>query len=254
MKIRNILITGASSGIGQALAIYYAQQKNVENLFICGRNKERLNEVKQRCQEIGKVKIYASVIDVSDREGMKKWINGAEKESGWLNLVFANAGISISQETPEQVYKIFDINLIWILNTILPIIEIYKKRRDKDKIIVMTSSMAWYHWLPTCPSYSATKAWIKAYGEALRIQLLPYNIQVNTICPGFVRSRMTDKCKYVMPFFMETENAAKLIARRIERNVWLIAFPFPIRFVSWFVDILPNCISDSIYKHLPYIE
>ena len=82
MKIRNILITGASSGIGQALAIYYAQQKNVENLFICGRNKERLDEVKQRCQEIGKVKIYASVIDVSDREGMKKWINGAEKESG----------------------------------------------------------------------------------------------------------------------------------------------------------------------------
>ena len=250
MNIKNVLITGASSGIGQALALYYASQKNTQNLFICGRDKERLDEVKQQCESFANAKIYTSVIDVSDKNAVEKRINDAEKKSGWLNLVFANAGISIQEETSEKVYNIFDINVRGVLNTVLPAIEIYKKRKDKDKIIAMTSSMVAYHGLPTCPSYSATKACIKAYGEALRLQLLPYNIQVNTVCPWFVRSRMTDKCKYIMPFFMESEDAAKLIAKRIERNVGLIAFPFPIRFVTWFVAMLPNCVSDYIYKSL----
>lgn len=254
MNINNILITGASSGIGQALALYYAKQKYTENLFICGRNKERLDEVKKECEKVGQAKIYASVVDVSDKDDVKKWLAEAEKKSDWLNLVFANAGISIPEETPEKVYNIFDINVWGVLNTVLPTIEIYKKRKDKNKIIVMTSSMVGYHWLPTCPSYSATKACIKAYGEALRMQLLPYNIQVNTVCPWFVRSRITDKCRYAMPFFMEAEDAAKLIAKRIERNVGLIAFPLPIRFASRFVAMLPNCIGELIYRRLPYIK
>lgn len=82
MNIKNILITGASSGIGQALALYYASQENTQNLFICGRNKERLDEVKQQCESFANAKIYTSVIDVSDKNAVEKRINDAEKKSG----------------------------------------------------------------------------------------------------------------------------------------------------------------------------
>jgi short-subunit dehydrogenase len=169
-----------------------------------------------------------------------------------INLVFANAGVSTTEETPKNIYNTFNINIMGVLNTITPVIEIYKKRKDTDKIIAITSSIAGYHGLPACPSYSATKACVKAYGEALRGCLLPYNIQVNTICPGFVRSRITDKNTCPMPFFMETEPAAELIAKRIEKNVGLIAFPVPMRLASWFISILPNCVSDFIYRMLPH--
>lgn len=251
MIIKNILITGASSGIGEALALYYAKQSQTENLFICGRNAQRLQEVKSKCEKITQANIHAEIIDVTDKSSVEKWINAAEK-TAYLNLVFANAGVATLEETPQNVYNTFNINVIGVLNTVLPTIEIYKKRKDTNKIIAITSSIAGYHGLSTCPSYSASKACVKAYGEALRLDLLPYNIQVNTICPGFVRSGITDKNTCPMPFFMEAEPAAELIAHRIEKNIGLIAFPFPMRLASWLISILPNRLSDFIYKRLPH--
>lgn len=251
MIIKNILITGASSGIGEALALYYAKQKETENLFICGRNEYRLKTVAEACQKAGHAHIRTKIINTTDKSAMEQWIREAEKQAP-LNLVFANAGVSTTEETPENIYNTFNTNVMGVLNTVTPTIEIYKKRKDTNKIIAITSSIAGYHGLPACPSYSATKACVKAYGEALRINLLPYNIQVNTICPGFVRSRITDKNTCPMPFFMEAEPAAELIAKRIAKNVGLIAFPFPMRFASWIVSILPNCVSDLIYRLLPY--
>jgi short-subunit dehydrogenase len=251
MIIKNILLTGASSGIGEALALHYAKLPTTENIFICGRNEERLNAVKEACLANGKAKIHATVLDVSNKEAVATWIEQSE-ETAPLNLVFANAGVATTKETAENIFNTFNINVMGVINTIIPAIEIYKKRKDKDKIIAITSSIAGYHGLSSCPSYSASKACVKAYGEALRLQLLRYNIQVNTICPGFIRSRITDKNKCPMPFFMETEPAAALIAHRIEKNVGLIAFPWPMRFATWLLSILPNVVSDFIYKHLPH--
>lgn len=251
MIIKNILITGASSGIGEALALYYAKQEETENIFICGRNEQRLMAVKATCEAASHAHIRAKVLNITDKAATEQWITEAEK-TAHLNLVFANAGVSTLIETPENIYNTFNINIMGVLNTVTPAIELYKKRKDTNKIIAITSSIAGYHGLPACPSYSATKACVKAYGEALRNNLRSYNIQVNTICPGFVRSRITDKNTCPMPFFMEAEPAAELIAKRIEKNVGLIAFPFPMRFASWLVSILPNCVSDFIYKLLPY--
>ena len=251
MIIKNILLTGASSGIGEALALYYAKLPTTENIFICGRDAKRLEAVKKACEQQGSAKIYAQVLDVSNKQAVEYWINDAEKIAP-LNLVFANAGVATLEETPDNIYNTFNINVMGVINTVSPIVEIYKKREDANKIIAITASIAGYHGLPSCPSYSATKACVKAYGEAIRLDLLKYNIQVNTICPGFVRSRITDKNKCPMPFFMETEPAAQLIAKRIEKNIGLIAFPWPMRFATWFLSILPNRISDYIYKSLPH--
>ena len=245
----NILITGASSGIGEALAVYYAEH-GAANLFLSGRNAERLANVQKRCEQAG-AHVYAKVINVTDREKMQQWIEECHHMCP-LNLVFANAGVSTGQETVENIYNTFSTNVMGVLNTITPAIELYKQRTDTDKIIAITASIAGYHGLCACPSYSATKACVKAYGEALRNALKADGIQVNVICPGFVKSRITDKNTCPMPFFMSAEKAAQIIAERIDKNIGLIAFPWPMRLATWFLSILPNRISDFIYAVLPH--
>lgn len=248
-KTENILITGASSGIGEALAEYYSKN-GAKNLFLCGRNEKRLYEVAEKCRKNG-VQVYTKIIDVCDRYAMQNWLETCEQIAP-LNLIYANAGVSTGNETPQNIYNTFNINVMGTINTIIPAIEIYKKRQDQNKIIAITASIAGYHGLPACPSYSATKSCLKAYGEALRGNLINDGIQVNVICPGFVKSRITDKNTCPMPFFMQADKAAKIIATRIDKNIGLIAFPWPMRLAVWFMSILPNRISDIIYANLPH--
>ena len=293
-KNKNIVITGATSGIGEALALYYAKN-SAKNLFICGRDETRLQIVAKKCENLGTT-VFPHIIDVTDRESVKAWLERCEEQAP-INLVIANAGIATLSETTENVYNTFNTNINGVLNTVLPTIEIYKKRLSQeqhlegnssldtfikkmkaekrafsinpfrkkylgeigcelyhtsDKAIAITSSIAGYHGMGTCPSYSATKACVKAWGEGLRIALKPLKINVNVICPGFVRSRITDKNTCPMPFFMEADTAAEIIAKRIDKNVGLIAFPWPMRLVAWLGSILPNRISDFIYSKLPY--
>ena len=156
-KFKNVLITGASSGIGEAMALYYAASGS-ENLFICGRNKERLNEVKHQCEKFG-AKVYASLIDVNDREKMRAWINQSNKKAA-LNLVLANAGVATIKENDENVYNTFNTNVFGVLNTVLPAVALFSKRRGKGvKAIAMLSSIAGYHGLAGCPSID--KVWVK---------------------------------------------------------------------------------------------
>lgn len=250
MKFAHILITGASSGIGEALALYYASE-GVKFLSLCGRNEERLNVVADMCRKLG-AEVETKILDVADKDAVWMWVNECnEKEP--LNLVFANAGVATLQETAENVRRTFDINVMGVINTVLPAIEIFKKApTEQIKHIAITSSIAGYHGMPTCPSYSASKACVKAWGEGLRLGLRQFKINVSVVCPGFVRSRITDKNTCPMPFFMEADQAAKIIAERIEKNVGLIAFPWQMRLATWLGSILPNCISDFIYSKLPY--
>ncbi|MBO7097484.1 MAG: SDR family NAD(P)-dependent oxidoreductase [Alphaproteobacteria bacterium] len=247
---KNILITGASSGIGAALALRYANE-GAAYLFLCGRNKDRLENVAEKCRYRGAI-VETKVLDVTDQESMKQWIAQCDEKAP-LNLVFANAGVSTGEETACNIYNTFSTNIFGVLNTITPAIDIFEKRRDGiKKAIVITASIAGYHGLPACPSYSATKACVKAYGEALRERLKKDGIQVSVVCPGFVRSRITDKNTCPMPFFMEADKAAAIIARRVEKNVGLIVFPWPMRLAVYLLSVLPNCISGLIYGKLPH--
>ena len=250
-KYQNILITGASSGIGEALALHYAA-KGAKHLFICGRNAKRLDDVAARARKHG-AQVHAKILDITDAKAVANWLEECQKIAP-LHLVFANAGVSTTQEISENIRRTFATNVGGVVNTVLPAIEIMQKApADQPKHIAITASIAGYHGLPACPSYSASKACVKAWGEALRIDLgKRYNIKVSTIAPGFVRSRITDKNTCPMPFFMEADKAAEIIASRIERNVGLIAFPFPMRLGAWAVSILPNALRNLIYRLLPY--
>ncbi len=251
MKNINVLITGASSGIGEALAEYYAVN-GAARLFICGRNAERLEKVRQSCSALG-AEVFAEVLDVADSDRMAAWVKQCNEISP-LNLVIANAGTGTANETDASIRNTFSTNVNGVINTILPALEAYRSRSvqsAEDKALAIISSMAGYHGLPTCPAYSASKACVKAWGEALRPVLRREGIHMSVVCPGFVRSRITDQNTCPMPFFMEAPKAARIIAKGIKANKGIIAFPWPLRFVVWLISILPNCVSDLIYGRLP---
>ncbi len=249
-KFSHVLITGASSGIGEALALHYAKL-GTKYISICGRNQERLENVANSCSQYGAI-VMAKVLDVTSANETANWIKECNEKQP-LNLVFANAGVATLEETTENVRNTFNVNIIGVANTVLPTIELFKKAPSEQiKHIVIVSSIAGYHGMPTCPSYSASKACVKAWGEGLRLSLKHIGINVSTVCPGFIRSRITDKNTCPMPFFMEADTSANIIVKQVEKNVGLIAFPWQMRLATWAGSILPNCISDFIYSRLPY--
>lgn len=261
-KSRNIpgsvLITGASSGIGEALAVACAQ-RGVRNIFICGRNAERLSAVVGRCEAAaasGKVRVSGKAVDVTDERAMRDWIEECDGISP-LEVVFSNAGIGTGAESAENVRRTFATNVGGGLNTVLPAIDLFRRNatwadgRPRRRQIVITASIAGYAPLSTCPSYAATKAAMKSWGLSLRGMLKREGIRVNVLCPGFVRSRITERNTCPMPFFMEADRAARIILDRVDRNVGLIAFPWPMRFGVWFMAALPWWISETIARLLP---
>ena len=251
-NFNNVLITGASSGIGKALAEKLSQT-GTKILFLCGRDSARLSEVSEKCRNMG-VEVHSSIIDVKNKDTLVNWINECNSIAA-IDLVFANAGVATGQnEDSESVRNTFDINVTGVVNTVLPAIEIFQKRSDSGKSkghIAITASVAGYHGMPSCPSYSATKACVKAWGEGLRGMLAHENIRISVICPGFIRSRITDKNTCPMPFFMEADKAACIILHRLSKNAGLIAFPWQMRFAVWILSILPNRLSDAIYPKIP---
>ena len=124
------------------------------------------------------------------------------------------------------------------------------KKRNKGQIAVM-SSMAGFRGMASAPYYSSTKNCVRALGEALRGDLYKYNIKVSVICPGFIKTPLTDLNKFPMPFLMSAEKAVKIIINKVNKNKGLIVFPLIIYFSIKLMNCLPFFISDFIFKKLP---
>lgn len=255
---QSVLITGASSGIGEALARDYAAA-GTPYLFLCGRDAGRLEAVAQACREAGAAHVHAAVIDVADAAATKDWIEACHRQAP-LELVFANAGVSTGLETSDHARRTFAINVGGTVNTVLPLLDLWERERATQtnenvlpplRQVVLTASIAGYAPLAACPSYSASKACLKTWGLSLRARLRAQNIRVNVLCPGFVRSRITDQNTCPMPFFMEAPVAARLIRTRVAQNRGLIAFPWPLRLSVWFLSVLPWFLTELISSHLP---
>lgn len=247
---KNILITGASSGIGKALALKYSQM--ADNLFLTGRDSKRLDEVKKRCHELNQINIFCKVIDVKDANAMKNWVDEIETKYA-LDLVIACAGISAGTSTgiecDAQVREIFDVNVNGVLNSINPVIPKMKERQSGQ--IAIISSLAGFRGLPSSPAYSGSKAAVRVYGEALRGNLAQFGIWVNVICPGYIKTPMTDVNQFPMPFLMSADKCANIIVKKLQKNISRISFPFPLFFVVWLTTLLTNKITDPIFAKLP---
>ena len=249
---KNILITGASSGIGAALAEYYAQEGCT--VFLSGRNSERLQEIADICRAKG-AKVVTALVDVTDKEAMYNLITQSNEEAS-LDLVIANAGISggtagrLDGEPISEARKIFDVNVTGVFNTVEPALDIFKDVQA-EKQIAIVSSLAGFRGWPSAPAYSASKGAVRYYGEALRGALSKTNINVNVICPGFVKTRLTDKNEFPMPFLMSGEKATSIIAKGLAKDKGRICFPLPVHFTSWFIGILPDCVAQIVLSKTP---
>ncbi len=246
---RSILITGASSGIGAGLARLYAGPGI--SLAISGRDKERLLAVAETCRRRG-AQVIAEVIDVKDRNAMAKWIERVDGEHP-LDLVVANAGISGGAgghgEDEDQVREIFAVNMAGVLNTVLPTMALMRQRKSGQ--IAIMSSLAGFIGLPGAPAYSASKAAVKVYGEALHGWLKVDNIRVSVICPGYVKTRITANNAFPMPFLMTADKAARKIKHGLSRDKARIAFPLPMAAVMWLIAALPAAISGALLRRMP---
>ncbi len=251
---RVILITGASSGIGEALALEYADRGVF--LALSGRDGARLDGIGARCRAKG-ADVETRVLDVTNDTAMERWITDLAAQRP-LDLVIANAGISAGAgggESEEQARHVFTVNLGGVLNTVFPAIEamlaqIDTKDGQRGQIAVM-SSLAGFRGFPGAPAYCASKAAVKVHGEALRGELHHQGIGVTVICPGYVRSRMTEKNKFPMPLLMNSERAARIIRRGLARNRARIAFPWRMYFLAWLFATLPPGLTDPLLRRLP---
>jgi short-subunit dehydrogenase len=243
---RAILITGASSGIGAALARHYAAPGI--SLALSGRDPARLDDVAAACRARG-ADATTAVIDVADRAAMARWIDAADREAP-LDLVVANAGIAAGTggkgESEERARQIFAVNLDGVLNTAYPAIERMRTRGAGQ--LALMSSLAAFRGFPGAPAYSASKAAVKALGEAWRIALAPEGIRLSVICPGFVVSRMTAVNRFRMPMLMEADAAAARIAAGLVRDEPRIGFPWPMLLGAWFVGALPVRLADRLLR------
>lgn len=247
----SILITGASSGIGAALALAYAGPG--VTLHLGGRNVDRLEAVATKARAAGAA-VRIQALDVTDADAMRRWVETAD-DSGPLDLVIANAGISAGTsglsgaESDAQVRAVFATNLDGVLNTVLPILPRMTARRRGQ--LALMSSLAGFRGMPSAPSYCGAKAAVKVFGEALRGAVHGSGIRVSVVCPGYVRTPLTDVNAFPMPFLMEADAAARRIQRGLARNRARIAFPWPLAAAVWLLQALPPAWLDPILRRLP---
>lgn len=246
----HILITGASSGIGAALAAVYA--RNGCRLSLTGRDAERLTVIADTCRAQG-AEVKTAVLDVRDSAAMALQLAAWDDESP-IDIVIANAGISGGSGaavagSADSFRDIFSINIDGTLNTILPLIDRMSARRAGR--IALMSSMAGWRGMPNAPAYSTSKVAVRALGEALRPLLRPAGVSVSVIFPGFVKTPLTDKNRFEMPFLMTAADAALYIKNGIDKGRARIAFPWPMYLLSRLVSALPLWLGDIILMRAP---
>lgn len=246
---RSILITGASSGLGAALARAYASSG--VHLALSGRDAPRLQAVAAACQGRG-AEVRTETIDVGDRARLAAWIDACD-DAAPLDLVIANAGVSAGTgsggENDAQTRRIFAINVEGVVNTVMPALPAMRRRRRGQ--IAIVSSLAAFRGFPGAPAYCASKAAVRVWGEALRPHLAGEGIGVCVICPGYVKTPMTAVNEFPMPLLMDSDAAARRIVRGLARNKARIAFPLPMYALVWLIAALPPALVDPLMRALP---
>jgi short-subunit dehydrogenase len=237
----SIVITGASSGIGRALAIRYSRAG--VTLGLVGRSPSRLQTVAAECRSAGAT-VETAALDVRQRADVAEWLRAFDSRAP-VSLVIANAGMVVGTagdgiEPPAASYELLETNLLGALNVIHPILPAMIGRGQGQ--IALTSSLAAFFPLTDMPSYSASKAALLSYGLALRQSLSAHGIGVSVICPGYVQTEIFKQQSGAKPFSISADAAARLIVRGLERNRPVIAFPLVFSWVARLGGLLPESI------------
>jgi len=249
---KSILITGATSGIGEALALRYASRPGT-TLVLTGRNLSNLEKVASECRAKGAA-VYTKQVDVIEEQALGDWIKEMDATvEGGLDLVVANAGISeqtagIDLRDIEQcARKLYAANVFGLFNTIFPALPAMRAR-GRGQIALM-SSMSSFIPMAGAPAYSSSKWAVRLFGMGMRAQMYREGISVNVIAPGFVRSPMTDINKFPMEYLVEMDYAIDQIVNGLENDKALIAFPWQMLVLAYFLLILPPTLFDFFARN-----
>src|SRR5579872_1955332 len=227
MRPGTLLITGASSGIGEALALQYA--RGGARMALCARRAEQLEAVAAKVRDLGGEALSIQ-LDVTDAAAVGDAVRKADRDLGSLDMVIANAGrgdtMLGTRLTWEHVGAVLDVNARGAMATLVAAIPVMVAQQRGH--LVGVSSLAGIRGLPTSAAYSATKAAVSTFLESLRIDLRPVGIRVTDVQPGFVRTPINEGADYPMPFRWPVEKAARHIVRRLEKSPPVIAFPLPL--------------------------
>jgi short-subunit dehydrogenase len=238
-----VFLTGASSGIGEAMARHYAGRGATLGLF--ARRGDVLRELKASLP--GTVEIYAG--DVRELPAVKAAAEDFLARHGAPDLVIGNAGISYGtlteSEADAQTFReILDVNVMGLVHAFQPFVAPMRNRGSGT--LAGIASVAGFRGLPGASAYSASKAAAIRYLEALRVELRGTGVKVATICPGFIATPMTAKNPYPMPFILSAEEAARRIARAIDAGRTFAVIPWQMAIVGRVLALLPNAVFDRI--------
>jgi NADP-dependent 3-hydroxy acid dehydrogenase YdfG len=241
---KSILITGAAGGLGGALARAYAAPG--VHLFLGDLKSPKLDGLCVQCGELGAT-AHGKVVDVRDRASMDGWI--AEADDIYpLELVIANAGISHgnlpNEESADEIREVFGVNLDGMLNTVLPVLPMLRLRKRGQ--IALMSSLAGIRGVPHAPSYCASKAAIRVFGQGLRARVKREGVSVSVIIPAFVKTPMTDANLYQMPWLLEADKAASIIKKKLLKDKAEFVFPLPYAAAAWVMSAMPSSLMASI--------
>jgi short-subunit dehydrogenase len=249
---RNIVITGASNGLGAALAGLYAAPGIT--LGLIGRDTARLEAVAAKARAAG-AQVTVGAIDVGDAGAMQPWMQAFDLATP-VDLVIANAGISrgmAADGTPEGLDAFTEqvrINLLGAANTIEPVMAAMRARRRGQ--IALIGSIAGFRGLPYSPGYCASKAGVRAYGEALRAALRPHGVAVSVVSPGFFETEMTGQFRGSKPFMIPVTRAAEIVRQGIDAGRARIVFPRLLALGMRMADLIPAWLGDLILRNFRF--
>ena len=244
-----VIVTGASSGIGEALAREYAARG--ATLGLIARRKELLEKLAASLP----VRCHIYAVDVTDARALAEAAADFSARVGCPDIVIANAGISAgtltSKSADNAVFEeVIRINLLGMMLTFQPFVEEMTRRRSG--VLVGIASVAGFRGLPGAAAYSASKAGAISYLESLRVELRDSGVSVVTLCPGYVATPLTSRNPYRMPFLMEPMVAAAKMAAAISARKRFYVVPWQMALIGWALRRLPRPLYDLLFAHEPH--
>ena len=235
---KRIFISGASSGIGEYLAYAYAGRG--ATIGLAARREELLNKVAQKSNELGGA-AHVFQVDTKDQFACKSAAEEFMAQAGGIDMVIANAGIGdhddLMSGDATAINNIIETNVIGVTNTLMPFIPAMKEQ--KSGVLVNVSSIASFLRIAYHGGYAGTKVNIRLMADSWRLTLSRYNIQVTTICPGFIKTPMTAELKG-MPFLLPVETAVEKIVSAIDRGKKTFVFPWQMKIMIPLLRVMPD--------------
>jgi short-subunit dehydrogenase len=242
-------VTGASTGLGHELAKQLVAAGY--DVALVARRLTLLEDLKKELDPLGR-RVLVLAADVSRWDEIKAAVDRTEKELGPIDLLIANAGVSLDAPLKRfnvaEARTVYEVNVIGLMQTVAAVLPYFMERQRGH--IVGVSSLAAYISVPRSTVYCSSKAAVSSYLEGLRVELMPLKIKVTTVCPGFVRTPMTQKNKFKMPFLLDAPDAVRIMMRGIEAKKTMIHFPSSLAMIVKGLRLIPAPLFRQILLRL----